>query len=189
MAIRTRGRLAWPARIRSTDSHAQAIRVESACPAACQPWRSRAMARSARALIQKRRVMSRSSGFSSSVAVTVRGSSAMPQMGQDPARSRTISGCMGQVYSVFVQRRGKFRLERHAAAGAGAGFRLANFGAHGADVSGRGLQSRNCWRSRCAWLRTSRLSGALPIVTSAGFGFRYCSGFDWNFWAHPAQQK
>jgi hypothetical protein len=28
-----------------------------------------------------------------------------------------------------------------------------------------------------------------PIVTSVGFGFKYCSGFDWNFWAHPAQQK
>ena len=51
-------------------------------------------------LIQKRRVMSRNSGFSSIAAVTVRGSSAMPQMGQDPGSERTISGCIGQVYSV-----------------------------------------------------------------------------------------
>ena len=50
-------------------------------------------------LIQKRRVMSRSSGLSSST-VTVRGSSAMPQIGQLPGSARTISGCIGQVYSV-----------------------------------------------------------------------------------------
>src|ERR1700733_4332640 len=51
-------------------------------------------------LTQKRRVMSRSSGFSSGAALTVRGSSAMPQIGQEPGPGRTISGCMGQVYSV-----------------------------------------------------------------------------------------
>src|SRR4029077_3891198 len=53
-------------------------------------------------LTQKRRVMSRNSGFSSSWAVAVRGSSAMPQMGQLPGPGRTISGCMGQVYSTRV---------------------------------------------------------------------------------------
>ena len=52
-------------------------------------------------LIQNRRVMSRSSGLSSST-VTVRGSSAMPQIGQLPGSARTISGCMGQVYSSLV---------------------------------------------------------------------------------------
>ena len=41
-------------------------------------------------------------GIFSVSAVTVRGSSAMPQMGQDPGWSRTISGCMGQVYWVSV---------------------------------------------------------------------------------------
>ena len=51
-------------------------------------------------LIQKRRVMLRSSGLSSAAAATVRGSSAMPQMGHEPGSGRTISGCMGQVYSV-----------------------------------------------------------------------------------------
>jgi hypothetical protein len=45
--------------------------------------------------------MSMSSGFLSSI-VTVRGSSAMPQIGQLPGASRTISGCIGQVHSVFV---------------------------------------------------------------------------------------
>src|SRR4051794_40217550 len=56
--------------------------------------------RESAALTQKRRRMSRSSGFSSSPpAVTVRGSRAMPQIGQLPGRSRTICGCIGQVYS------------------------------------------------------------------------------------------
>ncbi len=54
------------------------------------------------ALTQRRRVMSRSSGFSSSSTVTVRGSRAMPQIGQPPGWSRTISGCIGQVYSTLV---------------------------------------------------------------------------------------
>src|SRR5208282_6173489 len=54
-------------------------------------------------LIQNRRVMSSSSGLSSS-AVTVRGSSAMPQIGQCPGSARTTSGCIGQVYSVLLAR-------------------------------------------------------------------------------------
>src|SRR5512144_2524934 len=45
--------------------------------------------------------MSMSSGFSSSSRDTVLGSRAMPQMGQLPGASRTISGCIGQVHSVF----------------------------------------------------------------------------------------
>jgi hypothetical protein len=50
-------------------------------------------------LTQNRRVMSSCSGLRSSPAVTMRGSSAMPQMGHAPGPGRTISGCMGQVYS------------------------------------------------------------------------------------------
>ncbi len=53
-------------------------------------------------LIQKRRVMSASSGFSSSATMASRGSSAMPQMGQEPGPGLTISGCIGQVYSIRV---------------------------------------------------------------------------------------
>ena len=49
--------------------------------------------------IQNRLVMSTSSGFASSAIVTVRSSSAMPQIGQAPGWSRTICGCIGQVYS------------------------------------------------------------------------------------------
>ena len=44
-----------------------------------------------------RRVKSISSGFSASSAGTPMGSSAMPQIGQLPGPSCTISGCMGQV--------------------------------------------------------------------------------------------
>jgi hypothetical protein len=54
------------------------------------------------ALTQNLLVMSRNSGFSSSDAVAVRGSSAMPQMGQEPGSDRTICGCMGQTYSRFA---------------------------------------------------------------------------------------
>ncbi len=54
------------------------------------------------ALTQNRRRMSVSSGFSSSSTVTVRGSSAMPQIGHEPGSLRTISGCIGQTYSVRV---------------------------------------------------------------------------------------
>src|SRR5580692_2364601 len=57
-------------------------------------------------LTQKRRDMSRSSGFSWADAVTVRGSRAIPQIGQAPGAGRTISGCMGQVYSVRVEATG-----------------------------------------------------------------------------------
>ena len=49
-----------------------------------------------------RRVMSTSSGFGPSSARTVRGSSAMPQIGQEPGPGLTTSGCMGQVYSTRV---------------------------------------------------------------------------------------
>ena len=45
--------------------------------------------------------MSSSSGFRSS-SVTARGSSAIPQIGQAPGASRTISGCIGHVHSVLV---------------------------------------------------------------------------------------
>ena len=45
--------------------------------------------------------MSMSSGCSSSSAEMVFGSRAIPQIGQLPGASRTISGCMGQTHSIF----------------------------------------------------------------------------------------
>ena len=47
--------------------------------------------------IQNRRVRSRSS-LSSASPVPAIGTSAMPQIGQLPGASRTICGCIGQVY-------------------------------------------------------------------------------------------
>ena len=65
----------------------------------------------------------------------VRGSSAMPQIGHEPGSERTISGCIGQVYSIRVAgASGTRRFERHAAFGACAGTVLANFRIHRADV-------------------------------------------------------
>jgi hypothetical protein len=53
---------------------------------------------------QNRRCMAMSSVFGFSSASTVRGSSAIPHIGQAPGASRTICACMGQTYSVFVDR-------------------------------------------------------------------------------------
>ena len=43
--------------------------------------------------------MSASSGLGPVSAVTVTGSSAIPQIGQEPGPGCRISGCIGQVYS------------------------------------------------------------------------------------------
>src|SRR5829696_4399223 len=80
-------------------------RIESAC---CKGWpgiRSD-MAISSNGIVRmrptlNRRVISSNSSFASS-PVTVLGSSAIPHIGQKPGSSRTICGCIGQVYSVFV---------------------------------------------------------------------------------------
>ncbi len=47
--------------------------------------------------IHRRRVMSASSGLGPASAVAISGSSAMPQIGQEPGPTWRISGCMGQV--------------------------------------------------------------------------------------------
>ena len=54
------------------------------------------------ALPQKRRLMAASSGSTSSAGGSVRGSKAMPHLGQGPGASRTTSGCIGQVYSTLL---------------------------------------------------------------------------------------
>ena len=48
---------------------------------------------------QNRRVMSASSALGPVSAVTITGSSAIPQMGHDPGPGCRISGCIGQVHS------------------------------------------------------------------------------------------
>ncbi len=81
-------------------------RGETACWSGWPGMRSdMAMARSGTVRAspaQNRRVMSRSSGLTSSSSVTTRGSSAMPQIGHAPGPGRTISGCIGQTHSVRV---------------------------------------------------------------------------------------
>jgi len=73
-------------------------------PGGCQPNISPiATARSASvngADTSSRRCMSTSSGLAGASSVAIRGSSAMPQMGQLPGASRTICGCIGQTHSV-----------------------------------------------------------------------------------------
>src|SRR3954470_14523848 len=55
------------------------------------------------ALVQKRRVMSTNSGLGASAKLTVRRSRAMPQIGHEPGSGRTISGYIGQTYSVLFK--------------------------------------------------------------------------------------
>ena len=52
--------------------------------------------------IQRRRVMSRSSGLSPVCSVANTGSSAMPQIGQLPGPIWRTCGCIGQVYSTSL---------------------------------------------------------------------------------------
>ena len=52
--------------------------------------------------IKNLRVMSVSSVFGNSCNLTLRGSSAIPQIGQAPASTFTISRCIGQVYSISI---------------------------------------------------------------------------------------
>src|ERR1700693_4391026 len=72
-------------------------------------------------LVQKRRVMSCNLGLASEAAVMVRGSRVMPQMGHEPGAGRTISGCMGQVYSVRVEATGTSGSRARPQEGQGAG--------------------------------------------------------------------
>src|SRR5574340_1607103 len=70
---------------------------DSACGSRSVPIAIPNTGKASAALVQKRRVMSFNSVLSSVVAL--RGSRAMPQIGQLPGSLRTTSGCIGQVYS------------------------------------------------------------------------------------------
>ena len=67
-------------------------------PNKCRPISSTRTGAASAAPIQKRRVISMSSGLGPALAVGVIGSSAMPQIGHEPGPSRTISGCIGHVH-------------------------------------------------------------------------------------------
>ena len=67
----------------------------------CRTWREKRSARQHHADPETPRHVDQL-GIASSSNVTVRGSSAMPHIGQEPGSERTISGCIGQTYSVFT---------------------------------------------------------------------------------------
>ena len=90
-------------------------------------------------LTQKRRVMSRSSGFSSCTAVTVRGSRPCRRWDMIRGRGARSRDAWGRCIRCASKQWG-LGLEGHAAGGTGSGLGLAHFGAHGADV--RGLDFR-----------------------------------------------
>src|ERR1035437_7788369 len=86
--------------------------------------------------ITNRRFISAYSGSACSSRVTSFGSSAMPQIGHEPGPIRTISGCIGQVYSMAAageepEAAAGEELEAEAAAGAG----LKNFSGSAAKRS------------------------------------------------------
>ena len=137
---------------------------------------------------QKRRVMSRSSGFSSD-----RGGDGARLEGHaaDGARSGLGAHDLGMHGAgVFGARGGEWDvgLEGHAAGGTGSGLGLAHFGAHGADVGGRASGFR---LSGYEYAASERGRDGIPSVTrpdDAGL-FRYAWGLALNFSTQPAQQK
>ena len=101
MASRPTARPAWPARARSSSWSRLRISRPRGLPGSISETMNSRIGRVASAETKNRLVMSSSSGLRSSTLTTL-GSSAMPQIGQEPGSSRTISGCMGQVHSVRV---------------------------------------------------------------------------------------
>src|ERR1019366_8881171 len=123
-------------------------------------------------LIHSRLVISASSGLVSS-AVTSRGSSAMPQIGHEPGASRTICGCIGQVYSV--------RLAGSATVtGSSAMPHLGQLPGPGCLISGCMGQVY----SPCGSVLTVGLKGA-----ASGLACKYFSGEARNLAAQPWLQK
>ncbi len=133
---------------------------------------SASMGAASATLIQSRLDISPSSGLESS-AVTSRGSSAIPQIGQEPGPSRTICGCIGQVYS-----------ERLAGVGTVTGSSaMPHFGQ---------LPGPVCFTSGCIG---QVYSPCVPVFaaecdgTVSGLACPYFSGAARNFAAQPRLQK
>jgi hypothetical protein len=120
--------------------------------------------------IQKRRVMSTSSGLGASDRSATRGSSAIPHFGQAPGRSLRTSGSIGQTYSVDGGR------STFDVRGSSFGVRRSTF-----DVRGSTFDVRF----------------KPPMVSSAGAGVgmdsrvpdRYFFGSDVNLATQPFKQK
>ena len=89
-------------------------------------------------LIQNRRDMSTSSGLAASSAVTVRGSSAMPQIGQLPGLiAHNLRMHRANPLGTRGWRGDLLRLQRHAALWTTARLILPHFRIHRTDVSSR----------------------------------------------------
>jgi len=150
---------------------------------------------------QNRLVMSRSSGFFSSAALTVRGSRAMPQIGHGPGSSRTICGCMGQVYSIFVAgsaaRTGSSAIPHLGQSPgpccrtSGSMGQVCSFaeGLRTAEPDGGAIFAGGCaapsGTAGAMWIGLADI-GEIPMSV---FGIRYLAGSALNFSLQPEQQK
>src|ERR1700689_3891960 len=114
-------------------------------------------------LTQNRRVMSRNSGLSSSIA-TVFGSSAIPQMGQCPGSSRTISGCIGQTYCMRSVACGISGSNAMPQLGHATGFVSRTSGHIGQTYVADGLSDDACGAGEIADAITTGLLAGAPIV-------------------------
>src|SRR6266576_187421 len=144
-------------------------------------------------LIHSRRVISRSSGFSSLPRLTVRGSSAIPQIGQFPGAVRTISGCIGHVHSVFVADNTVSGSKAIPHFGQGPGPSCLTSGHIGQTYARSPI-----FPVRSSSVATGALAGAIPGIPpkdtrlgamGLGGAARILAGLASNFARHPAQQK
>ncbi len=133
---------------------------------------SASMGTASTTLIQSRLVILTSSGLESSEVIS-RGSSAIPQIGQEPGPSRTICGCIGQVYS-----------ERLVGAGAAAGSSaMPHFGQ---------LPGPVCFTSGCIGQVYSSCGSVFAVGcdgAAPGLACTYFSGAARNFAAQLSLQK
>ena len=189
---------------RTNSNHCHVL-GEANCISAESPGKKSAMATTRIGIVsatetQNLRVISASSGFCSSSALTVLGSSAIPQIGQDPGASRTICGCMGQVYSVFVTgsaaTTGSSAIP-HFGQSPGPCWRTSGSIGHvysfeAALRTAPGIAAIFTTGCGAPWVAAGAICtgcadmGAIP--TSA-LGIRYFAGSALNFSLQPAQQK
>ena len=131
--------------------------------------------------IQKRRVMSSSSGFGWSVGARVLASSAIPHVGQLPGATRTTSGCIGQVYSTVGS---------NASAPSSASSAIPHFGQAPGSGSRTSGSIGHVNQVPEAGLPADALAEAEGAASGAeDWGVRNRSGSAWNFARQPSQQK
>src|SRR6185312_1474073 len=112
----------------------------------------------------------------------------MPQIGQDPGLSLTISGCMGQVYSTAC---GSNAMPQE---GHGPGLLSRTSGSMGQTYTTPPPLAAGDWDAAevfCGGVFIGCTVFTPPSCTNpvAGFALRYFSGSALNLFAHPVQQK